>query len=309
MGKYNLSVFGVKETTKIIVEHLHNIGQKIDLIISIDKNVTSRNHISGYYDLQNTAHKVGADYYLVQDYALKKDIENFFNSNSFNVGISYGWQRLIPEAVLNRFENGVFGFHASPDFLPNGRGRSPLNWSILLEKKHVYDHFFKYDSGVDTGDVYSDNKIDINMHDTIASLEYKTILNAKQEIPRLLNDIASGKLELKPQHGEGYLFAKRTPEDGLIDFQTMNTRKILDIIRAVTHPFPGAFAYLSSGEKVMIWEAAPFTDIVNNLNYMPGQVIDNIYSMPSVKTLDGSILLKKYDGSDLTMGMFFCALK
>ena len=49
----------------------------------------------------------------------------------------------------------------------------------------------------------------------------------------------------------GSYFGGRKPADGLIDW-TKSAVQIYNLIRGVTHPYPGAFTYLD-GKKVVIW--------------------------------------------------------
>jgi methionyl-tRNA formyltransferase len=48
-------------------------------------------------------------------------------------------------------------------------------------------------------------------------------------------------------------FGGRTPADGLIDW-AQNARQIYNLIRAVTHPYPGAFTHWG-GQPLFIWQA------------------------------------------------------
>ena len=299
MKTYKITIFGVKETTKMIAEYLHNQGIKVDLIVSIDSSFVEKHRISNFMALEATAKSIAADYYGAKDYTLETLEDGFFQKNKFEIGIVYGWQRLIPEGVIGQFSTGLFGFHASPELLPKGRGRSPLNWGIILGKTVLYNHFFKYVAAADAGDIYSVTSFEITPHDTILTLLYKSILIAKREIIKLIHDANAGTLKLKPQQGETYSFAKRTAADGLIDFNTHSTNEIINLIRGVTTPFPGAFCYTSEGKKIIVWEAWAFDHLIDFSSYIPGEVIDNLYDMPIIKTNDGSIILKNYEGAGL----------
>jgi methionyl-tRNA formyltransferase len=299
MTAYKIVLFGVKETTKIIATYMHQQGIDIDLMISIDQTLAKKNLIADYADLRMTAQKVGAQYYCAKDYGLQRDVQDFFQYHSFEIGIVYGWQRLIPSEVIASFKQGIFGFHASPQRLPKGRGRSPLNWGLILGKTHMYNHCFRYVDKADAGDIFSAIRFAINPQDTILTLIYKSLLISKKEIIRLVQDIEMGSLKLTPQRGCPYFFNKRTAEDGLINFATDSTRDIVNLIRGVTKPFPGAFCYTTQGKKIIIWEAWSFDHLLDFSQYQPGAVIDNIYNMPVVKTTDGSIILKQYEGEML----------
>ena len=299
MKKYNVTIFGVKETTQIIAEYLNSHGISVDLIVSIDPSVIEKNDVSNYMDLDSTAQLMGADYYCAKDYSLKQLDDNFFEHHEFELGIVYGWQRLIPEYIINKFNQGLFGFHASPDLLPKGRGRSPLNWSIILGKTALYNHLFKYAGDADAGDIYSVTQFEITPHDTILTLLYKSLLIAKKETLRLIHDANAGVVSLTPQRGESYFFPKRSAQDGLIHFETSSTDDIVNLIRGVTKPFSGAFCFTDRGTKITIFEAWAFDALIDFSSYQPGDVIDNLYNMPVVKTMDGSIILKHYEGDTL----------
>lgn len=297
MKKYNLVLFGVKDTTRILAEYLHRHGIKIDLIVSISPSVLCRNDVANYADLALTAEAIGATYHCVTDYSLNDANDSFFHECECNTGLVYGWQRLIPEHILNVFRVGIFGFHASPDLLPAGRGRSPLNWGLILGKTVLYNHCFKYATGADAGDIYSVTPFTVNEYDTIVTLLYKSLLTAKADVIRLIRDIQAECLQLRPQKGDSYFFPKRTPEDGLLDFMNSATHELVNLIRGVTRPFAGAFCYLGHDTKITIWEAWPFDNLLDFSGYQAGEVIDVLYNMPVIKTIDGSIILKNYEGA------------
>lgn len=299
MKTYKLVLFGVKETTKILAEYLHQQNVHIDLLVSIDPAVLEHHHVANYVDLQDTAKKIGADYYGVKDYSLNTLNDAFFQQHAFGTGIAYGWQRLIPKSILDVFQVGIFGFHASPDLLPQGKGHSPLNWGLILGKTALYNHCFKYTTHADAGAIYSITQFSINPYDTILTLLYKSLLTAKKQVMNLLDAIQKDSLQLVAQHGTSYFFPKRTPEDGAINFSESPTRELINLIRGVSKPFPGAFCYTSQGHKIIIWEAWPFDHLLDFTEYQPGEVIDTLYEMPVVKTIDGSIILKNYEGHKL----------
>jgi methionyl-tRNA formyltransferase len=301
MKNYKIVLFGVKGTTQKIAEYLCGYGVVIDLIVSIAPTLSDRSDIADYTDLKPLAQEIGADYYAVSDYTLLSEYK-FFQENTFDLGIAYGWQRIIPERVLRRFSSGVFGFHASPDRLPKGRGHSPMNWSLILDKTILYNHFFKYNTQADRGEIYSVTPFSITPHDTILTLMYKSLLCAQREIPRLVNDIRQKTLSLSQQQGTGYVFSKRHPKDGRINFSTQFTASIVNLVRGTTHPFSGAFCIHSNGHQVTVWEAWVFDDHLDFSSYQPGTVISDLYDMPIIKTIDGSLIIKHYEGPLLRTG-------
>ena len=99
--KYQLVVFGVKDTTERIVEFIQTKIRKVDLVVTISGAVLQKNQVSGFKGLSFLTEKYGIPVQEVDSYALKDEAtQAFFAENEFDIGISMGWQRLIPAAVL-----------------------------------------------------------------------------------------------------------------------------------------------------------------------------------------------------------------
>jgi methionyl-tRNA formyltransferase len=64
-------------------------------------------------------------------------------------------------------------------------------------------------------------------------------------------------------------FGGRRPEDGLIDWR-QSALQVYNLMRAVTHPYPGAFTYFG-GRKLFIWAGQVMAAPVTAPN-VPGQV-------------------------------------
>ncbi|MDR1473043.1 MAG: hypothetical protein LBI41_00550 [Lactobacillales bacterium] len=301
---YKVVVFGVKDTTESMVNYISKNICPVDLIITIAEKVSLVNNISGFSSLSTLAKELKVFVYEADSYALSSEAcEDFFNNNTFDVGISMGWQRLIPQYVLNRFTYGVFGFHGSSGYLPYGRGRSPMNWSIIEGDQRFILNLFRYDSMPDSPNVFDKVMFEINEHDTIRTLQYKNILCAKQMVKKLIEAYQVNDIKIQSNSKDFDLwYSKRTAEDGKIDFHS-KTRDIYNLIRGVSNPFPGAFAYLN-GEKIIIWQAYPFDSVLDFSSYAPGEVIEIFYEKPIVRTIDGSLIIYDYEysGSSMSVG-------
>jgi methionyl-tRNA formyltransferase len=292
---YKVVIFGVKDTTKSMVKYISENICSIDLIVTIDENVQLANNISGFSSLSVLADKYEISVYEADSYALtSKSCKDFFIHNTFDIGISIGWQRLIPEYVLNCFTYGVFGFHGSSGYLPYGRGRSPMNWSIIKGDTRFILNLFQYDALADSPNIFDRTMFEINLHDTIRTLHYKNILCAKKMIKHLIVSYQSGSIDIQKDSKDfDSWYYKRTIEDGKIDFH-LKTREIYNLIRGVSAPFPGAFAYLN-GEKIIIWQAYPFDSVLDFSEYIPGEVIDVFEGNLLIRTIDGSLIITKYE--------------
>lgn len=293
--KYKVVVFGVKDTSENIVEFIHNTICKVDLVITINPEVTKKNQVSGYKGLAFLTEKYGIQVHEADSYFLTDDkTQSFLNENEFDIGISMGWQRLIPASVLDRFKYGIYGFHGNCGYLPFGRGRSPLNWSIILGDTRFNLNLFRYDENADSPNVFATEMFSITPHDDIRTAQYKNMICSKNLIRKLLAAYEEGNIKIRTGSKDfDSWYNKRTAADGKIDFHE-RTRNIYNLIRGVAAPFPGAFAMLGE-DKVTIWEAHPFDDVMDFSAFAPGEVIDVFDDRPIVRTVDGSLIVDRYE--------------
>lgn len=293
--KYKIVVFGVKDTSENIVEFIHNTICPVDLVITISPEVTKKNQVSGYKGLSWLTQKYGIAVHEADSYFLTDEkTQSFLQENEFDLGISMGWQRLIPPSVLDCFQYGIYGFHGNCGYLPFGRGRSPLNWSIILGDTRFNLNLFRYDEKADSPNIFATEMFSITPHDDIRTAQYKNMICSKNLIRRLIAAYREGNIPIRTESKDfDSWYGKRTAADGRIDFHE-RTRNIYNLIRGVAAPFPGAFAMLG-GEKVTIWQAHPFDEMIDFSAYVPGEVIDVFDGRPIVRTVDGSLLIDHYE--------------
>ena len=56
-------------------------------------------------------------------------------------------------------------------------------------------------------------------------------------------------------------------------------------------------------ERVTVWEAHPFDEMIDFSAYAPGEVVDVFDGKPIVRTVDGSLLIDRYEcGRELAAG-------
>ncbi len=292
---YKVTVFGVKDTSENIISFIHNEICSVDLVITISPEVTKKNEVSGYKGLSFLTQKYGIPVHEADSYGLTDEkTATLIRDNTFDIGISMGWQRLVPGYVLDSFKYGVFGFHGNAGYLPFGRGRSPLNWSMILGDTRFNLNLFKYDEKADSPNIFATETFQINACDDIRTAQYKNMIVSKRLIRKLLSAYAEGKVDIRTESKDfDSWYTKRTAADGLIDFHG-RTRDIYNLIRGVAAPFPGAYAYIG-GQKITVWSAQPFDEMIDFSGYEPGEVADIFDGRLVVRTVDGSLLINRYD--------------
>lgn len=291
---FPVTVFGVKDTTKRFVEYLNEKVCHVDLVVTISEDLTKGAVVSGYSPMRELEQS-GTKVYETLAYTLDDDKSNtFFSENSFGIGISMGWSRLIPQSVLDCFEDGVFGLHGSCGFLPFGQGRATLNWSLIRGDGRYVMHVFKLDQYPDSPNIYAKEVFEVNEFDDIRTIQYKDLIVTRRLISKLLRDYADGKtiVTIHASNDPKQWYPGRKPKDGRIDM-TMRTREIYNLVRGVTRPFPGAFASVNN-ELITIWEARPFDKIIDFSANKLGEIIDIFDSRLLVRTVDGSLLITDY---------------
>ena len=301
--KYKVVVFGVKDTSENIVSFIQEQICPVDLVITISPEVTKKNQVSGYKGLSVLTEKYGIPVHEADSYFLTDEkTQKFIAENAFDIGISMGWQRLIPPSVLDAFRYGIYGFHGNCGYLPFGRGRSPLNWSIILGDTRFNLNMFRYDEQADSPNVFATEMFSITPHDDIRTAQYKNMICSKNLIRKLLKAYAEDNIMIRTESKDyDSWYNKRTAADGKIDFRG-RTRDIYNLIRGVAAPFPGAYAMIGE-EKVIVWEAHPFDEMIDFSAYAPGEVIDVFDKKPVVRTVDGSLLIDRYEsGREIVVG-------
>ena len=190
-------LFGCKNTTTVILKKLIEVVKPL-CVVTISPELGKKNNVAGYCDLTALCQDLGIPLYSANKYTLKDD-QDFEAIKQLNpdIGFVIGWQRLIPARILDSFSVGVFGMHGSADDLPLGRGRSPLNWSLIERRQLFYTNLFKYDPYVDSGEILDTFVFSINNTDTAETCHYKNTLAMARLIEVNYSSLVKGDYTLK----------------------------------------------------------------------------------------------------------------
>ena len=240
------------------MQHLLDNGVRPAHLVTLSTAAKAQ-QISGKSDsLAELAKDNKVSIYEASNYGLRnKEDLRFFQEESFDLGICTGWQRLIPENILNTFTNGVFGWHGSGFSLPNGRGRSPLNWSLRLGLKVIHHNCFQYDSGADSGKIFETFTFPIGRDDYISDIQLKSLQHILDSSLRLIEKAKAKNLKLTPQlpHPSIY-FPTLNEESGRLDRYLLARAEAMQIIKSCSRPFPGSFI-TADDKQYRIWKAVP----------------------------------------------------
>ena len=251
-----IGFIGAKEAGISLLRLLSKNGVNFDIIVTIKYKKKQTKKIAGYGDLSKYALQNKIKILKIENYSFSKtDIDKIKKLN-IDLFICFGWQRIIPKIVLDIPKYGFFGFHGSYLKLPDGRGRSPFNWTIRKNKKNIFYNLFKYTEDFDLGPIYLTKKIKINESDNVNILIKKSILLATNMIKKLILDLNKNKIKLNFQKKKkAYIEFKKIDElDCKLDFK-QNIKFNITMIKASSRPFKGAYAYTSNKKIIYIYEA------------------------------------------------------
>ena len=279
-------VTGGVEWAKTILES----GYKISAFFTYDE-IKKKNY-SDFGDFSSLSKK-----YNIPHYKIKGNINDLENVTIIkkiepDLILVLGWSQLLKIDLIKIPKIGVFGSH--PTILPKYRGRAPIPWTIIKELKKSGLTFFWIDEGIDNGDILDQKQFLISENQDATSLMQKIIEIGKIMLKENLAQIQKGIIIRKKQNELDFIeeWPKRTPEDGRIDW-SKSAEEIHTLIRATTHPYPGAYT-IYKNKKIKIWKAATEQDDVEGF----GRIISVGETNVRISTGKGNIIIERISVSD-----------
>ena len=210
-----------------------------------------------------------------------------------DVGFCFGWSYLLNTSILSIPNLGFIGYH--PTALPHNRGRHPIIWALVLGLTETASSFFFMEVGADTGDLLSQQPVSIEETDNARTLYDRLMQVADEQIRSFVPDLASDQFSRTPQNdAEANHWRKRSKEDGEIDWR-MSARSVYNLIRALTHPYPGAHCVFN-GEEIKIWTSEVVSDQFQDVAHLePGKVLASNANRICVKCGEGVVALTDHE--------------
>jgi methionyl-tRNA formyltransferase len=206
---------------------------------------------SGFVDLEPLAAAHGVPVLRTENLNHPDEVERV-RALAPDLIVAVGWTRLLGDELLTIPPRGCVGFHAS--MLPRDRGRAPVNWAIIRGDTGTGNTMMFLASGADVGDIVDQRPVSIEPDDTCGTVYAKVGAAGAAMLRMHLPALLDGTAPRRPQ-GESPTpnLPKRTPDMGITDW-SRTPRAVHDWIRALTHPYPGAFSFLA-GRKLLLWRS------------------------------------------------------
>ena len=245
------------------VEELLRQGAEIELIFTHEDSLTEEIWFQSVQELAGR-HAIPC---LTSDVNEPENVERL-RELAPDFLFSFYYRNMIKSEVLEIPKAGSLNLHGS--YLPRYRGRVPVNWAVINGETETGATLHYMVEQPDAGDIVDQEKVAIEFTDSAHDVFLKVTAAAVTVLSRawpLLREAKAARVPM--QLAAGSYFGGRTPADGWIDW-TMPALQIYNLIRGVTHPYPGAFTCLD-GKKVFIWQAWPLDGLGE-----PGRIVSQI---------------------------------
>jgi methionyl-tRNA formyltransferase len=162
------------------------------------------------------------------------------------------FRQMLKPALLEAPRRGALNLH--PSLLPKFRGRAPINWALVEGETETGVTLHYMVEKADRGDIVAQRRIAIAADDTALTLHRKATAASRLLMREIYPSLAAGRAPRVAQDSSlASYYGRRTPADGEIDWNRP-AKRIYDLVRAVTHPYPGAFTW-HQGRRLFIWWA------------------------------------------------------
>ena len=244
--------------------------------------------VGRHQELRNTPVKELALKYnipVIQPIKIREDYQDILNLNP-DIIITCAYGQIIPKEILDYPRLGCINVHAS--LLPKYRGGAPIHRSIINGDDKTGITIMYMDVGMDTGDIISQESIDILDSDNLESIHDKLSILGRDLLLKTLPSIIDGTNNRIKQDESKVEYAYNiNREEEHIDFNK-TSREIFNLIRGLS-PVPSSNAILDDLEMKVL------DSMIGNNSYSGtcGEIVDITKEGIVVKTLDGSIILTK----------------
>jgi methionyl-tRNA formyltransferase len=263
---------------KSCIEAVLSLGGQFDLLLTLHDQKSINK--SGRIYLDEIAETLSIPLFKL-NHINDPDVANILAEFEIDWLFIIGWSQIASAELLSIPRMGIIGAH--PTLLPLGRGRAAVPWAIIkgLDKTGVT--FFKMDEGVDTGEILDQIEISILENEDATSL-YDKVNAAHTELIKLMwPKLIDGSLVgIKQDESKATYWEGRTPADGEL-YHTMTLKEVDKLVRASTHPYPGAFIMIDEFTKLIIWSGS----VRPNQSDKVFNFIDGVYYVTDFEVITG----------------------
>jgi len=216
-------------------------------------------------------------------------VSALLRSVEVDVGLVSGFSFILPTRVLGIPGKGFLNLHAGA--VPEYRGGSPLNWQIANGEAYAGLSLLQMTDGIDNGPVVDREVLPIDSTTTILELHRQANEVFPIMVLRTVLDLDRAFVNAAPQDEQkARYWHQRSDLDGRFNPWLIGAAELERLIRAVTRPYPGAWAMVGSQELRLF--AARRSDA--SFCGTPGRVVQLAASPPTIVMNDGALEILDY---------------
>ena len=253
--KKKIIFFGGNSWGNYVIEHLLKMGYEIPIVI-VPPGIEYVKAMEVRKILPDSSH-------LIEGFG-SSGLISVIRSHRDCLIFACSYTAIVPKEIVKL---GIINIHGA--ILPYHRGANMLNWAIINGWKETGITLHYMEETLDSGNIIANITYPIysyeNINDVKMTMFAKTIELLDKNLPALMGGKVKGS---KQDHTLAKYYPKRKPEDGRIDW-SKNAEDIYNLVRALVHPYPGAFTNYTSSitiKKVRI-------EIDNKPHSCPGKII------------------------------------
>lgn len=203
------------------------------------------------------------------------------------VVVAYG--QLLRQDLLDLPTHGCINVHGS--LLPRWRGAAPIQRAIEAGDSHTGICIMQMDAGLDTGPVLLEASTPIELVDTAASLSDRLSILGINGLLEVLNQVAEGQLQPKPQPKDGTYAKKINKREARIDWSD----KAVNICQKIQafNPDPVCFCECQNGNSLLRVKVYDCEATSQQQTAAPGSILEVSPHGISVAAGEGTLLLKR----------------
>jgi methionyl-tRNA formyltransferase len=218
----------------------------------------------------------------------KSALTEIFNDLEVDICILVAFGMIIPASILDKPRCGFINLH--PSLLPQYRGSSPIQMTILNGDLLTGVSLIKLNAGVDAGPIIVQKQVSISPAETAGSLHDRLAKIGAELVIQILPEYLSGGIVPVAQDESRATYTSMIRrENGLVDWNRAANE--IDRQFRAFYPWPGIFTHLD-GKRLII---AKLSVMEGNLppDLKPGEVFSNPAGGLAVKCQKGAVLLDK----------------
>lgn len=245
-----LVIFGYHDIGYVCLKELLDAGADVCLVVT---HADSPNETIWFRSVRDLARERGVPVIEPADVNAPEIVEKVRRIGP-DIIFSFYFRQMVKQELLDIPRVGAFNLHGS--LLPRYRGRCPVNWVLVRGETETGMTLHRMELKPDRGAIVAQRRVPIEFSDGARTLFDRMTAAAAVLMRETWPLILKGRFSETPQDQRlATYFGGRSRKDGLIDWSKPAT-EIYNLVRAVTHPYPGAFSPCAGG-TLLVWWAEP----------------------------------------------------